>query len=241
MSWILPIFIVLLAAEPSASTAPKPYEVHWVGELHKVMMEGEDASVISLDSLDGGAKLYALGPLEGSNGEITVIAGDPLIATIRDGAPHIERSSSVRAPLLVWAEVEAWTPVALPENVKSLEDLDRFVAESAAAAGSGLDAPFPFRVTGRIEKGAMHIVNRQGREAKGHEAHDKIKVVLPVENADVELLGFWSDRHEGVFTHRGSHIHVHGRTVDDKLAGHVDEAVFAAGQLWLPSSAAACH
>ena len=241
MSWIAPIVIALVALGPSDSTAPKPYEVKWVGELHKVMMEGEDAGVISLDSLGGGAKLYALGPLEGSNGEITVFAGDPFIATIRDGVPHIEHSASVQAPLLVWAEVESWTPMALPENVKSLEDLDRFVAERAAVDGSGLEAPFPFRVTGRVEKMSMHIVNRQGREAKGHEAHDKIKVMLPVESAEVELLGFWSDRHEGVFTHRGSHVHVHGRTTDDKLSGHVDEVVLAAGQLWLPSSALACH
>ena len=241
MSGIASIVIAFVALEASDPAAPKPYEVKWVGELHKVMMEGQDAGVISLESLGGGADLYALGPLEGSNGEISVFAGDPFIATIRDGAPHVEHSSSVRAPLLVWTRVKAWRSVALPETVKSLEELDRFVAQSAAAAGSELAAPFPFRVTGRVQKLALHIVNRQGREAKGHEAHDKIKVVLPVEDADVELLGFWSDQHEGIFTHRGSHVHVHGRTVDDKLSGHVDEVVFATGQLWLPASAPAAQ
>ena len=233
MSWIASI-VAIVALAPADSTAPKPHEVQWVGELHKVMMLGEDAGVITLDSLGKGKDLYALGPLEGSNGEITVFAGDPLVATIRDGAPHVEHTSNVKAPLLVWARVESWKPIALPESVKSLDALDRFLAETVAAAG--LEAPVPFRVTGRVQKMALHIVNRQGQEAKGHEAHEKIKVVLPVEDADVELLGFWSDQHEGVFTHRGSHVHAHGRTADDKLSGHVDEVVFAAGQLWLPSS-----
>ena len=48
------------------------YQVKWVGELHKVMMLGEDAGIISLDTLAGKPHVYAIGPVEGLNGEITV-------------------------------------------------------------------------------------------------------------------------------------------------------------------------
>ena len=39
---------------------------------------------------------------------------------------------------------------------------------------------------------------------------------------DVEILGFFSKQHEGVFTHNGSNTHMHFRTDDVSLAGHVD-------------------
>jgi len=55
------------------------------------------------------------------------------------------------------------------------------------------------------------------------------------QDADVELIGFWSDRHQGIFTHKGTHVHVHGRTGDGKLSGHVDGVTFVSGHLWLAS------
>jgi acetolactate decarboxylase len=81
----------------------------------------------------------------------------------------------------------------------------------------------------------MHIENRQGREAKGHEGHEAIKVSMPLTHAQVELIGFWSDKHTGVFTHMGSNVHVHGRTTDNKLSGHVDSVKIGTGKLWLPA------
>ena len=51
----------------------------------------------------------------------------------------------------------------------------------------------------------------------------------------MELIGFWSDRHQGIFTHKGTHVHVHGRTGDGKLSGHVDGVTFVSGHLWLAS------
>src|SRR3954466_6589517 len=94
--------VVLLAAAPA-------YDVKWVGEMHKVMMMGEDQGIISLASLKGKPNLFALGPVEGLNGEITVLNSDPSIAVIRDGKPAIEKTFDVKAPLLVYAQVEKWT------------------------------------------------------------------------------------------------------------------------------------
>ncbi len=212
------------------------YEVKWVGELHRVMMLGEDAGIIGLDTLRGQPHLYAIGPVEGLNGEITIFDSEPVIGLVRDGKPVVEHSFDVRAPLLVWAQVEKWREVAIPSTVQSLADLDKFVGDAAKQAGIDLTAPFPFRVTAHTHEIAMHIVNRQGREAKGHEGHEKIEVKIPLTHADVELLGFWSDKHAGVFTHQGANVHIHGRTADNKLSGHLDEVKIGSGKLWLPAA-----
>jgi len=212
-----------------------PYEVKWAGEMRKVMMMGEDQGILSLDSLKDQPHLYALGPVEGLNGEITVLDSRPFIATIRNGKPYVEQTFRVRAPLLVWVQVAKWTPVAKPLRVSSLDDLDQFVAESARSAGLDMSKPVPFRVTGFIQAFQLHIVNRQGRDAKGHAAHDAIEVKIPLEHLDAELIGFWSRYHGGIFTHTGSNLHVHGRTLDNQVSGHVDNLKMENGKLWLPA------
>jgi acetolactate decarboxylase len=224
-----------LVASVVLSGASKTYEVKWVGEMRKVMMLGEDAGIISLDSFKDKPHLYALGPVEGLNGEITVIDGEPFIATIRDGKPFVEETFHVRAPLLVYVQVAKWTPVPIPSSVESLPDLEKFIAASARKASLDMTAPFPFRVTAKAHEIQMHIVNRQGRDAKGHEAHEAIEVKIPLKGVSVELIGFWSDRHGGIFTHMGSNTHVHGKTTDNKVSGHVDSLKIESGELWLPA------
>ena len=160
-------------------------EVKWVGELHKVMMLGEDAGIIGLDTLRGKPHMYAIGPVEGLNGEITVFDGEPFIGVVRDGKPAVEHTFAVRAPLLVWAQVEKWNEVEIPSSVQSLAELDRYVSEAAKKAGIDTTAPFPFRVTAHTHEIAMHIVNRQGREAAGHEGHEAIKVNIPLTRVQV--------------------------------------------------------
>jgi alpha-acetolactate decarboxylase len=235
MKWIGSVPAALAALTLAAFPMQKSYEVHWVGELHKVMMLGEDQGVISLEELKDKPNLYALGPLEGLNGEISVFNSEPLSVTIREGKPVIEKTFDVRAPLLVWVQVPKWSEVSIPSSVRSLSDLDRFAAQSAAKAGLDTTAPFPFRVTAHVEEISLHVVNRQGRIVHGMQDHEKIHVKFPVTNTEVELIGFWSDHHQGIFTHMGSNVHVHGRTTDGGLSGHVEELTMGSGRLWLPA------
>jgi acetolactate decarboxylase len=218
----------------SLLAASQSYQVKWVGEMRKVMMLGEDQGVISLASLKTTEHLYALGPLEGLNGEITVFDSQAFIGTVRDGHPHVEQTFDVRAPLLVWVEVAKWSAEAA--SFDSLDSLDKLVEARARAARLDMTRPIPFRVTGVAQAIQMHIVNRQGREAKGREAHEAMEVKFPLHDTGVELLGFWSNRHGGVFTHMGSNLHVHGRTRDNRVSGHVDSVRIDSGQLWLPAA-----
>ena len=225
---------VIMAALALTGATPKRFEVKWVGELHKVM-GGDDKAAISLDSVSSLPNLYALGPVAGLNGEITVFNSDPSIATIQDGRPVVEKTFHVEAPLLIYAQVAKWTESPIPASVHSLPELESFVAARAKRAGIDMTAPFPFRVTAHFDQVEMHIVNRQGQEIKGHDDHTKIQVKVPVTDADVELIGFWSDRQQMVLTHMGSNTHIHGRTVDGKLSGHVDDLRIRSGKLFLPA------
>ena len=225
----------LLIAGAAARGQPG-YEVKWVGEMRRVMMMGEDKGIVSLDSVEALPHLYALGPVEGLNGEITVFNGEASVASIRGGKPVVEKTFQVRAPLLVYVQVAKWSEVAIPAFVRDIVGVARFVEQSAKSAGLDMTKPNPFRITGQMDSIGLHIVNRQGREAKGMAEHEKIEVKVPLRHADLELLGFWSDRHQGVFTHMGSNVHIHGRTTDNRISGHVDEFRIASAHLWLPAA-----
>lgn len=228
------IALVLPVAAGSAA-GPANDEVKWVGELRKVMM-GDDQAVIALDSLEPGKGFYALGPVEGMDGEITVFDGEPSIATVVEGQPRIRSTTHIKAALLIWTRVARWASVPLPPTLRSLDDLDAFAGKAARDQGLDPNAPFPFRVTARLEAGRMHILDRRGRAVRGHEDHDRIRMTIPLAGTMVEMLGFRSDHHQGVLTHMGSNMHVHARTIDDRLSGHVDEVSIASGQLWLPAA-----
>src|SRR5262245_55027111 len=94
--------LVILAAPAAASAST--YQVRWVGEMHKVMM-GEDKGIVSLATLEHEKNVYAIGPVEGLDGEITVFDGEPVISRIEDGRPVVERTFGVKAPLLIWTQV----------------------------------------------------------------------------------------------------------------------------------------
>jgi len=52
------------------------------------------------------------------------------------------------------------------------------------------------------------------------------QVEYPIENEDVRILGFFSTKHQQVFTHHDTFLHLHLITTDGRLMGHVDALEF---------------
>jgi acetolactate decarboxylase len=51
-----------------------------------------------------------------------------------------------------------------------------------------------------------------------------------------EIIGFFSTRHQGVFTHKNTFLHMHLITADYQKMGHLDVVVFKKGgvRLYMP-------
>jgi acetolactate decarboxylase len=233
MSVLSAVFAAALAAGPRKSDGPA-YRVKAEGEMRTVMLKGDLAARADTAALRGMKGLYALGPVEGLKGEVTVFDGKPSIATVRDGKPSVGEDWP-KACFLVSAQVVRWGKTDLPKGVESLEHLQAFVEKSARAAGLDVEKPFPFLVTGTPKKVKYHIVWKTDGLPHTKELHAKAKVPFEVEGREVQMLGFHSDKHHGVFTHHDTNIHVHFRTADGKDSGHVDATELAAGMsLHLP-------
>jgi acetolactate decarboxylase len=224
------LFAAGLAAEPQKKDEPA-YRVKSEGEMRTVMLKGDLAARADTAALRGRKGLYALGPVEGLKGEVSIFDGKPAIATVRDGKPMVAEEWP-KACFLVSAEVERWGKTELPKGVESLEHLQAFVEKSAKAAGLDAEKPFPFLVTGTPKKVKYHIVWKTDGLPHTKELHAKAKLPFEVEGREVELLGFYSDKHHGVFTHHDTNIHAHFRAADGKDSGHVDAVELTAG-MWL--------
>ena len=77
-----------------------------------------------------------------------------------------------------------------------------------------------------------HVINwKDGDTEHSHEKHINSGLNGTIENRQVEMLGFYSDSHHAIFTHHTTNMHIHVKTVDTKIAGHVDGLTLGKGMV----------
>jgi alpha-acetolactate decarboxylase len=177
------------------------------------------------------SNLYAVGPPEGLRGEITILDSQPYVSTIEDGRIVVGQSFRHHALFLVWVEVAAWREVPLPSTVSTYRDVESFVPVAARATGLDTARPLPFLLRGPVTRLDFHIFNKRDTLPHSPEVHERIKVKFAVQEVAAEMIGFWSDKHEGIFIPQGRTAHIHFRTSDTAMAGHVDELKLGPGSV----------
>ncbi len=205
---------------PAAGT-----RVHWVGAQRDVL-GGDIAGHVDLRTLAGRPRLYGLGPLEGCRGEVSIFAGVPSIATMVDGQPTVVTGFDHRACFLVSSEVPAWREEPLESEVDDRALVEAIVRRAAAAR---LAEPFPFLIRGRVTQARLHVLDKRDGERHTPERHEAAKVRFTLENRAAVILGFYSTAHHGIFTPADADVHMHLKTVDDRISGHVERVRLAAG------------
>ena len=215
-----------------AAMPPRPGVHHW-GALHAVMMENDTAAVVALDTLTPDSTLHAVGAAAGLRGEITVLGGAVWRATPGDGdvaTSTVSDSSAAEAALLIAASVPAWREIAIDAPIP-FDSLDARVAALAGGAGVDVSQPFAFVIEGPLSALEWHVVDgrRMPEGASGHAAHLEATVRRRLEHVSAGLVGFYSTAHEGVWTHRGAHTHVHAVIPAAYASGHVDHVVVEPG------------
>lgn len=204
---------------PSKISGPG-YALSFVGSQRQTIMTDDRIAHLDLRTLNGRSHLYGIGPIEGLTGEVTIADSRPSLARVgNDHRVHVTESYDTGAPFFVWAEVSAWQSQALPDDVRTYPDLEKFVGEAGAKAG--LTQAFPFIMTGQPELIDFHIVNATPDTVPGMEAHKKIQIPFELHNRDVTFVGFWSSQHQGIFTPMGTNMHVHFQSLDNQISGHV--------------------
>ena len=221
---------------PMSCTSPPQPTVHVVGAMKNVILKGELFGTIALDTISAREHLYGLGPVENLVGEILIADGVSYIATIADDSTiRVEKRFDVRAPFFVYARIDQWNKQDLPESVHTLRQLENFLDRTTQKT----KRPFAFRLTGVVKKAAIHVVNLSpGSKVRSpEEAHLGQRNFL-LQNTQVEIIGFFSTAHQGIFTHHDSFLHAHLLTADKSAMGHLYDVEFVEGaiQLYLPTN-----
>ncbi len=204
-----------------ASVQPRSWCVEWFGSQGD-FIAGKATEPIPLERFAGLESLYAVGPLELARGEVSIFDSMPLIAEVQNGHASVRVDICRRAGFLVYAIVENWqrTTVRVP-----IEDEQRFAEHLlpfAVESGIDVDQPFPFLVHCHLALATFHILCNQNAREHNPEVHEKAKSHFLIVEESVEIIGFYSRQHRGVFTPRDSDFHMHIRTLDNRISGHLE-------------------
>ncbi|RLC47237.1 MAG: decarboxylase [Candidatus Cloacimonadota bacterium] len=207
----------------SSLFAGNNFEVKYKGALKNIMHKGDISAKYSLSEIAGKENIYALGALENLQGEIQIFDSKPFNSAGINEKIEISNSYSKKASLLVYAQVSEWTEINIPNEILSYEQLETYIAEKAEENRLDVDKPFPFLLEGKPESIDWHIIKWEiGDNDHSHQKHIESGPHGTLEKTEMDILGFYSSRHHAIFTHHTTNMHLHFKTADEKIAGHLD-------------------
>lgn len=213
---------------------------YWVkhsGDRMNIIKQGDFTGKIDLQDLDDVNHLFAVGPLEGLKGEITINDGKPSISTLTQDKKQIDVSSfKHKAIFLVYGSTKEWQEIEIDKDLNSLNEIEQFVKESAASNNLPLNKAFPFKIEGVAEDITYHIIYKQDNKPHNRKEHQRSKVKFSKKNESNTIIGFWSDAEgEGVYTHPNKRTHMHYISGTSKDSGHIDAIKLNSGAvLFIP-------
>jgi alpha-acetolactate decarboxylase len=204
-------------------------EIQTIGSMREAMREGKIEGRTAIAPLAAKPHLYAIGPINGLSGEITVLDGVVHIGQVKAGKPEATVQKDVKAVFLAYSYVAKWTT--------SEQRTKAGLAEIADAIAKTKRTRTPFLITGEAERTDFHIMDyRPDGEQWSMAKHDAAKAKFGFEGRSVTLLGFYTEQESdaGLFVHHGERLHVH--VVADSATGHLDGIALKPGwRLHLPA------
>ncbi len=228
------------ATQQQAVTAPattRPVEIKTYGALRGIFHQGQTGPQVQLSEV-AGPDVQAVGALSESRGEVTIVDGTIWLAyPDGKGSARVESvpQSEEKAMLLVTASNKQWRRVPLEEDIDEA-NLDAKLEAIAVAQGIDVNSAFPLRIEGPVANLKWHVLDGSkatGEPMKSHKDHMRMAVTGTVAQTEGKLVGFFSKKHYGVFTHMGSNSHLHVVLAKEGISGHVDGVTLKKGAVLL--------
>lgn len=221
--------------------------VEYYGSQAAIAQSGKTEGDLPIAEMSGDNATFGVGACNHLDGEITIAESQPYVTRVRDDKFIMEHSGDGKAIFGAWTKNKEWNEVAVPAEVESYLDLQRFVRDRARAAGVDTSStPFPFLLKGKPAYVKWHInVNRTDGRPMRRKLFARSKEFYELEEEKVTIVGFYSEKHHGQFIGTYSPaikdkdvknaIHIHVVSADGDAAGHIDDVKFDGGMtLFLP-------
>ena len=221
------IQLVILLSIYSCNTTEDILVEH-KGALRNIMHKGDLSAKANLKEFENIKGLYGLGAVENLKGEILILDGVPYISSceIKDSVKinSIEKTFDAKAALFVYTQVDNWIDIKIPFDVQTYSQLETFIQAEAKHQGIDVEMPFPFLIEGEFDSFDWHVIDwKAGDMEHSHEKHIQAGLHGTMHNTNGEVLGFYSNKHHAIYTHHTTNMHLHIKTDDNQLVGHVDD------------------
>ena len=233
--------VVLSACATTLVQSTKEGLVEFAGAQKNIFVTGKAEQTLTVTTMAASADSFGVGAVAGLDGEITVYQGKPYVTKVRGASFTLDHGMNHGAVFAVWTQQSRWRDEPVPGEVKSYLELQSFVKARAAAAGIDVTKPFPFLLAGAPSQVKWHI-NVDLTEGKPitPELFAKSKANYVAKNQPMDIVGFYSENHPGVFISAyapaikadsgvKNAIHIHIVSRDGKAAGHIDDITLALG------------
>jgi len=229
---LLLLTIISITACETTENQPNNFKVAYAGALKNMMHKGDISAKMDLASFERKEHLYAIGAIERLKGEIQIFDGKPFNTIVSDSNLTVDSTFTKKATLLVYTYVNKWKSMDIPDEISTYEQLESYIGQAAEENQINTDEPFPFLIEGTPKSFDWHVINwKDGDMEHSHEKHITSGLHGTIKNRPVKILGFYSDSHHAIFTHHTTNMHLHVKTLDNKIAGHVDNLTLGEGMV----------
>jgi hypothetical protein len=212
-------------------TEREPYRIRSFGAFRKMILEGDFSPKVELGEVMAGHPTTGVGALADARGEITVYDGKLIVSYGKAGAQPA--ADAERAALLAVGTVAAWQTVAVDHDVAP-DDIDAFLAQTAAAHGLNPDGPFPFQLRGTLGPYLMHVNAAPTQGPHGMGQPIAVTVVREGDAVAGMVAGFYVSRELiGIVSHGGTRSHSHWIASDGSATAHLDRWGLKSGAVLL--------
>lgn len=199
------------------------FKVEYKGALKNMMHKGDISAKVDLKDIENTEHLYALGAIENLKGEIQIFDSKSFNTMVVDSSLSFDNSFNKKATLLVYAKVSKWKSINIPDNILTYKELENYIEQTAKDNQINIDEPFPFLLEGSPKSFDWHVINwKDGDMEHSHEKHINSGLKGTINDKQVTMLGFYSNSHHAIFTHHTTNMHIHVKSANNSLAGHVD-------------------
>lgn len=217
--------LLLLIAQVAFSQQPI---VKHIGKMSKIGQEKRVDAEILIDTIQA-KNLYAIGPVENLRGEIIVWNSQPLVAAISEKEKPVllKNVKNLKAIFLVYADVPKWDTIYMQQKITSMQHLQNAITLAAFNHGIDTNSAFPFLLYASIKEGSGHIMYKDTLvKTINTDALKAAKHIAKCSNQQAQMLGFYSQHHQTIFTHHDSFLHIHYQLLKKDEAGHLEEVSF---------------
>lgn len=205
------------------------------GAMKNIMQKADLSAYCLLDTLDR-THLFGLGPVAGLKGELLILDGKIYSSTRSDNGLLNKQDQVNKASMLVYCYAKEWEKITVNVSIGNYAELEKIVAGKATEYGYDISVPFVFRIEIIPGQADYHVID--WKDSVSHTAgnHKLFAYNGTIRQKKINVLGFYSERDHGIFTHHSSNIHVHLVEDETGLVGHLDD-IRSKGEwvLYLPS------